>query len=257
MSSDSSEKNLNDPKPIDVFEHGSPKDGQPQSMNKRLFMQLMVFQIQGAGSVSDHVTKLGEKINAMAARAVIYQDFHDPRSIALLLWHTDENELFRNKQELFARNEFNELCLRPEMGMFGRTYSSGYEPDLAYWLINRAEETATNPEWPWAIWYPLRRKGSFERLEHKEQMSILGEHARIGRAYGSQDLAHDIRLVCHGLDTHDNDFVIALIGKELHPLSHVVQSMRKTRQTSEFIQEMGPFFVGRVLWTSKKQPPLA
>jgi len=35
-------------------------------------------------------------------------------------------------------------------------------------------------------------------------------------------------------------------GRELHPLSHV-QAMRKTRQTSEFIAEMGPFFVGHVL----------
>jgi chlorite dismutase len=26
----------------------------------------------------------------------------------------------------------------------------------------------------------------------------------------------------------------------------VVQSMRKTRQTSEFIEQMGPFFVGHV-----------
>ena len=66
----------------------------------------------------------------------------------------------------------------------------------------------------------------------------------IGRAYGQQELAHDIRLACHGLDANDNEFVIGLIGKELHPLSHVVQSMRKTRQTAEFIQQMGPFVVG-------------
>ena len=45
----------------------------------------------------------------------------------------------------------------------------------------------------------------------------------------------------------DNEFVIGLVGAELHPLSHLVQSMRKTRQTSEFIAQMGPFFVGHVL----------
>ena len=48
------------------------------------------------------------------------------------------------------------------------------------------------------------------------------------------DYAHDIRLACYGLDKNDNDFVIGLIGKELHPLSHVVQAMRTTRQTAEF-----------------------
>ena len=42
-------------------------------------------------------------------------------------------------------------------------------------------------------------------------------------------------------------FVIGLVGRELHPLSHLVQAMRKTRQTSEFIVKMGPFFVGYVL----------
>ena len=42
-------------------------------------------------------------------------------------------------------------------------------------------------------------------------------------------------------------FVIGLVGRELHPLSHLVQAMRRTRQTSEFIAKMGPFFIGYVL----------
>jgi hypothetical protein len=28
--------------------------------------------------------------------------------------------------------------------------------------------------------------------------------------------------------------------------------MRRTRQTSEFMEKMGPFFVGRALWQSPK-----
>ena len=59
-----------------------------------------------------------------------------------------------------------------------------------------------------------------------------------------------MRLACHGIDTNDNEFVIGLIGKDLHPLSHLVQTMRKTRQTSEFMQHMGPFFIGHALWQS-------
>jgi chlorite dismutase len=42
--------------------------------------------------------------------------------------------------------------------------------------------------------------------------------------------------------------VIGLVAKELHPLSHLVQRMRKTQQTSEYIQQMGPFFVGYAVW---------
>ena len=62
--------------------------------------------------------------------------------------------------------------------------------------------------------------------------------------------AHDIRLACHGLDKDDNDFVIGLIGKDLFPLSAIVQSMRKTQQTSLYLERLGPFFVGRAIWQS-------
>ena len=84
----------------------------------------------------------------------------------------------------------------------------------------------------------------------QEQRVILAEHGAIGMAYGAGDFAHDVRLACHGLDKHDNDFVIGLVGKELFPLSHVVQSMRKTQQTSLYLERLGPFFVGRAIWQS-------
>ena len=77
---------------------------------------------------------------------------------------------------------------------------------------------------------------------------MLSEHGGIGRAYGKAGFATDIRLACHGLNKDDNDFIVGLLGKELFPLSALVQHMRRTRQTSEFIEKMGPFFVGRALW---------
>ena len=61
-------------------------------------------------------------------------------------------------------------------------------------------------------------------------------------------MAHDVRLACHGLSRDDNDFVIGLLGASLHPLSVVVQRMRKTRQTSQYLARLGPFFVGRARW---------
>ena len=138
--------------------------------------------------------------------------------------------------------------------MIGRTYSSGFEPDLEDWLLGRPRRTVLNPAWPWAIWYPLRRTGAFAKLSAQEQGAILREHGTIGRAYGDADLAHDIRLACHGLDAHDNDFLIGLVGKELQPLSHLVQAMRKTAQTSEYMASLGPFFVGHAVWQSPPSP---
>ena len=129
--------------------------------------------------------------------------------------------------------------------MFGRTYGLGYEPDLQDTLTGRPRRTVLNPDWRWAVWYPLRRNGAFARLQEDEQRRILAEHGAIGMAFGAADFAHDIRLACHGLDRDDNDFVIGLIGKDLFPLSAVVQTMRKTQQTSLYLDRLGPFFIGR------------
>src|SRR5438876_1188919 len=83
--------------------------------------------------------------------------------------------------------------------MLGRTYASGFESDLDDWLLRRPRRAALNPAWPWAVWYPLRRTGSFARLTPQEQGTIIREHSVIGRAYGEADLVHDIRPPCHGL----------------------------------------------------------
>ena len=48
--------------------------------------------------------------------------------------------------------------------------------------------------------------------------------------------------------------VIGLIGKDLYPLSAVVQAMRKTQQTSLYLDRLGPFFVGRAVWKSALTP---
>ena len=49
-----------------------------------------------------------------------------------------------------------------------------------------------------------------------------------------------------------NDFVIGLVGRELYPLSACIQAMRKTQQTSRYIEKMGPFFVGKAVWQNAK-----
>ena len=72
-----------------------------------------------------------------------------------------------------------------------------------------------------------------------------------GHAFGEAGYAHDVRLACHGIDKNDNDFVIGLIGKELYPLSKCVEAMRRTRQTSRYMEQMGPFLVGKAVWQNR------
>lgn len=234
----------------DVNERGAERDGQPQVMDRRLFMQLLAFDCTGELGPYEAVKNLGAALDRRKACAVIYEDVNDPTGIAVLSMSEDPTDFVTRVRPAFGENDMHGLRLRHELTMLGRSYSTGYEPDLEYWLLQRPRETAFNEAWPWAVWYPLRRSGAFEKLEPREKGAIMREHAEIGKAYGRADLAHDIRLACHGLDANDNEFVIGLIGRELHPLSHVVQTMRKTRQTSEYIVQMGPFFVGRVAWRS-------
>ena len=148
-------------------------------------------------------------------------------------------------RHFLLHSPFAELTPKPEYTMFGRTYSIGYEADLDDTLVERPRRRITDPSIPWAIWYPLRRSGSFEQLSAEDQRKALMEHGGIGRAYGRAGLGTDIRLACHGLTKDDNDFVVALIGSELYPLSSIVQRMRKTVQTSATYGKDGTLLCGQ------------
>jgi len=225
---------------IDVQEHGANQ----QASSRRLFMQLQVL-----GGCLDP-KPLVRALESARIEAVLYRDVNDPRGVGVLSMSEDPAFFATGLRDMLNADPFAGLALRPEFTMFGRTYASGFESDLDDWLLHRPRRTALNPAWPWGIWYPLRRVGAFARLSPQEQGAIIREHSVLGRAYGDADLAHDVRLACHGLDVHDNDFVIGLVGRELHPLSHLVQAMRKTVQTAQYIQTLGPFFVGHALWQS-------
>ena len=225
---------------IDVQERGA----KGQTSSRRLWMQFQAFG--GCGDPKPLVRAL----EASRLEAVLYQDVNDPRGVGILAMSEDPTFFVNGLRGLLNAEPFAGLALKPDLTMLGRTYSSGFEADLADWLLQRPRRTVLNPAWPWGIWYPLRRTGAFARLSPREQGEIIREHGIIGHAYGDADLAHDIRLACHGLDPHDNDFVIGLVGRDLHPLSHLIQAMRKTVQTSQYIQSLGPFFVGHVLWQS-------
>jgi len=227
---------------LDLREKGGIRAGQQQTLDRRLFMQLLAF-----GNSRD-TARLTAALTASGLEAVLYEDANDPQGVALLTWSDNPDHFVTAVRPLLNQDAFRELVLKPEYTMMGRTYALGHEPNLEEWLIDRSRKAVTDPEWLWAVWYPLRRKGEFNALPPEEQTSILREHGRIGHSFGEAGFAKDVRLACFGIDKMDNDFVIGLIGKELFPLSACVQAMRKTRQTSSFMQDMGPFFIGRAIW---------
>jgi chlorite dismutase len=233
---------------IDVRERAGDHTGNPQTLDKRLFMQLLVYRVDEQLDPDELTAELGRALDAAQCPGVLYRDANDPRGLGVLSWSTDPEHFVTTLRSVLLKPAFRGMKLREDFTMLGRSYATGYENDLEYWLIRRPIEHALDPALRWVVWYPLRRVGAFERLSVKEQAGILREHAAIGRAYGEQGLATDIRLACHGLDARDNEFVIGLVSKDLHPLSHLVQRMRKTVQTSEYIQHMGPFFVGFAVW---------
>ena len=230
------------PEPPDLSEKGGIRNGQPQRSDQRLFMQLMAF-----GGCHDS-RALADALARAGVTGALYEDVNDPRGVALLTFDQDPAFFVDRVRPLLNAAPFTSLTQKPEYTMLGRTYSIGYEPDLADVLLQRPRRTVLNPAWRWAVWYPLRRSGRFAQLPAEEQRVILAEHGAIGMSFGAADYAHDIRLACHGLDKDDNDFIVGLIGKELFPLSAVVQAMRKTQQTALYLERLGPFFVGRAIW---------
>jgi chlorite dismutase len=225
---------------IDVVEHGQSAEGESTSLDRRLYMQLYAF-----GGSRD-TSNLADALAGADIDSVLYEDVNDPRGVAVLTLSESPDAFVTTTRELFTRPPFGELEPKPELTMFGRTYALGHEEDLVETLVDRPRRRVLDGDLRWAIWYPLRRSGSFERLTRREQNAILMEHGGVGTAFGRAGLGYDIRLACHGLDRNDNDFVIGLLGPELHPLSIIVQRMRKTRQTSLHLDRLGPFFVGKV-----------
>jgi chlorite dismutase len=234
------------PDETDVREKGRGADGEAITSNRRLFMQLLAF-----GRASDSAA-LAEALDAAGIPGVLYEDLNDPAGVALLTFTENPDTFLTEVRPFLRRSPFSEFEPKPEFTMLGRTYAIGYEADLVEALIDRPINRVRDPKLPWAIWYPLRRAGSFERLPREEQNVVLMEHAGIGRAFGRAGLGYDVRLACHGLDKSDNDFVIGLIGSQLLPLSVIVQRMRKTKQTSLYLDRLGPFFVGKAVWQSAR-----
>ena len=233
----------------DLLEHGAPIRGQAQTSNTRLFVQLQVF------TECLDVSSAVEAVRDSGLVAAVYANLNDPRGIGVVAMDEDPAAFAESFRSVLTSAPFSKLTPVPEFTMLGRTYAQGREPDLSDFLLHKAPRNVLNPDYPWAVWYPLRRTGAYNRLPRADQGKIMMEHGMLGRRYGEAGYAADVRLECHGIDRDDNEFVIGLTGPDLLPLSKLVKDMRATRQTSEFIQGMGPFFVGKAIYQAPIPEP--
>ena len=233
------------PPALDLSERGT-RDKRPISLNRRLFVKFTAFgDCADAGAAVDAAARAG-------VTGALYLDAHDPRGIGLVAVSEAPEYFVTDLRALLNGAPFAGMRHKAEFDMLGRTYTIGYEADLHEVLFRRPISRITDPALGWAVWYPLQRAKTFATLPETHQRRILGEHGALGRRFAEAGFAYDIRLACHGLDKHDNDFVVGLVGAEIFPLSAIVQAMRRTEQTSAHLSSLGPFFVGRVAWQSPR-----
>jgi hypothetical protein len=230
------------PGALDLAEQGRGEGGASRSLDRRLFFQLLAFT--GAADTRPFV----DALTAARIGGVLYENVADPRGVGLLTFAEDPAHFVDRVRPLVNSGPFAALTPVTALSMLGRTYSIGYEHDLEDTLLDRPRARVLDAAYPWAVWYPLRRSGAFERLDPAAQRAALMEHGSLGRRFGEAGHAVDIRLASHGLDAADNDFMIGLVGPRLHALSALVQAMRRTVQTSVYVERMGPFFVGRAVY---------
>lgn len=233
-------------KPADRMLDLSEKGSGGESLDRRLFVQFLGFG--GIDPVLESL--LVRDLENSSLTAVLYSDINDYKGAGLLTMSEDPEFFVTELRQFLSDSSFAVLKPKPEHTMLGRTYSLGYEKDLERTLISGPMQKIFNPELEWGIWYPLRRAKAFETLAPEEQRAVLAEHGKVGFQFGDAGYAKDIRLASHGLDKNDNDFVIGILGKELYPLSALVERMRKTQQTSRYLESLGPFFIGKKLFST-------
>ena len=244
MNTQASAPEAADPGPLELAEKGR-RAGKEILLDRRLFMKFTAF----GGCADPHsAIKVLEEEGVVGA---LYLDANDSQGIGLMVAAEDPAFFVTGLRAVLNHRPFAEYTHKPEFDMLGRTYSIGYENDLEDTLFVKPRTKLTNPEHQWAVWYPLQRAKKFQTLPADHQRRILAEHGTLAKRYGAGGHAADVRLACHGLDKNDNDFIVGLLGPKLHPLSAIVQEMRKTEQTSQYLDSLGPFFIGKVAWQSK------
>ena len=90
---------------IDVLERGAERDGAPQVMDRRLFMQLLAFDCATTHDPAREVASLGKALESAGVAGVIYEDVNAPRGLALLTWSEDPEAFVARVRPILAAPE--------------------------------------------------------------------------------------------------------------------------------------------------------
>ena len=136
---------------VDVSERGAKlPDGSPQVMDRRLFVKLLVFDCPPGPSSKGAIDLLSREFERSGVSSVIYEDVNAPSGVGVVTFAEDPAHFVTAVRPAIAAA--GPLTQRSTFSMLGRTYSQGYEQDLAFWLIDRPKSVMMNPEWKWAVW---------------------------------------------------------------------------------------------------------
>src|SRR5690606_25310363 len=122
---------------VDVQEHGAPRDGKPQVLDRRLFMQLLVYQCPASVRPVAARNALEDALRKSELASVVYEDVNDPRSLGVLSLSEAPASFVDRLRPALLDERLDGLSLRHDQTMLGRTYSSGFEDNLEYWLLER------------------------------------------------------------------------------------------------------------------------
>src|SRR5689334_9734696 len=105
--------------PIDVTERGAPVNGQPQTMDRRLFMQLLVCEAERELGIADATKNLKAALERRKASCVVYADVNNPFGLGILSWSEDAGDFVSKIRPVFQEPELHGLRLRHDFTMLG------------------------------------------------------------------------------------------------------------------------------------------
>src|SRR3954464_5688906 len=96
---------------IEVSERGAPRDGIPQTMDRRLFMQLTVFESDKSLAPADALKNLGAALKRRNVPSVIYEDVTTPHGLGVLSWSEEPLDFAPKLRPVFGDPEAASLTL--------------------------------------------------------------------------------------------------------------------------------------------------
>ena len=106
--------------------------------------------------------------------------------------------------------------------------------------LDRCQEILVEARWPNGVTCPTCGGTRVSYLATQKRWQCYGKHPRRQFSVKVGTIFEDSPIKLDKWFT-----AIWLIGPALHPLSAIVERMRKTKQTSLYLEKLGPFFIGR------------